>query len=113
MPIAFNYGMQFFIDADNNPNTGYVGTGGEFNIGADYLVQGYSDPSGGGGILIYPFNGVTQTTWGWDAVNGDWPEYAWDAGELEIRIPKWQLKRSANVSSNLHIPTSKHYQAVY
>ncbi len=44
MPIAFNYGMQFFIDADNNPNTGYIGTGGEFNIGADYLVQGYSDP---------------------------------------------------------------------
>jgi hypothetical protein len=93
MPVAFTYGLQMFIDSDSNRATGYIGTQGEFPIGADYLIQGLADV----GIRIYPFNGATQTSWSWSGADVDSPAYSWQNGELELRVPHWQLQRPGYV----------------
>ena len=87
--VPFNYGLQMFIDADNDRSTGFIGTNGEFGIGADYLIQG----SQGAGILIYPFKSASQTSWGWDWLNVDSPAFSWQNGELELKVPRFQLQR--------------------
>ncbi len=58
--FAPNSHLSFFIDADNNPNTGYRGTNKEIK-GADYLIE----DSHGGTIYKYPKN---TTGWHWNKI---------------------------------------------
>ena len=68
----------FFIDADNNPNTGYARKwgGNKYIKGADFLVQ--SD-----GLYRYPKG---ATGWKWDKVTSD-VSMTQGAGKVSARIP--------------------------
>jgi hypothetical protein len=52
--------FQIFIDADNNPATGFLHTDeGITNVGADYMIDNAN---------LYSFTGGTQTTWSWSSL---------------------------------------------
>lgn len=47
-----------FVDTDNNRETGYIGGGEQFPVGAEFLIQGFS---------VYSFaGGAAQTAFSWD-----------------------------------------------
>ncbi len=53
---GLNTSTMFFIDTDSNRNTGFTGTGGQFSLGAEFMIQG---------ATLYSFIGGTPTAWEW------------------------------------------------
>lgn len=51
-----NYGHHVFMDTDDNQATGYVGTAGNFSVGAEYMIEGNR---------LYKYAGA-RTDWSWN-----------------------------------------------
>ncbi len=65
---AWRYNI--FLDMDQDRNTGYIGGGSQFSIGADLLIQG---------ATVFSFAGASQTTFAWNFVGpGSWNELSND-----------------------------------
>lgn len=67
---GLDFNLRMFFDTDLNRNSGYLGGGAQFSVGAEYMVEGGS---------LYVFTGPDQTTWGWDWVgyygaDGSYPQ---------------------------------------
>lgn len=63
VPDGFRYNL--LVDVDKNSLTGYRGTGKNFSIGADLLIQGGQDK-----VTTFKFvNGDNQEGWGWQQID--------------------------------------------
>lgn len=81
IPPALGTLHNLYIDVDLNRDTGYLGTGEVFSVGADYLLQGR---------ILYAFGGTNQEDATWNAVaaltKNDAP-----STDVEIAVPLAQL----------------------
>ncbi len=75
-----------YLDTDNNIDTGYRGKDGNWQLGADLLIQGNK---------LHFFGGGTQTDWGW-MTGGELPA-SLETDALAIRLPHalYLLRRGA------------------
>lgn len=83
--IYISWGFQVFIDADDNPNTGFQGGFGgiaNFPIGADYLIEG---------VRVHKYAGRADgTDWNWitsPATNGFEVGRVWSGSTGEVFLP--------------------------
>jgi len=53
--VTLNWGTTIYIDTDCNRSTGFIGSGSNFPVGAEYMIQGTS---------VYKYMG-TGTSWSW------------------------------------------------
>lgn len=79
---AWRYGI--YIDADDNPSTGFRGVDGSFGLGAEFLIEG-------GTLLQYIGDGQS---WNWSAVGAQ--AYAYSGNRLEFSL----------LESSLNLPAS-------
>lgn len=56
--ISINWGFTVYLDTDSNAGTGFTGPSGNYPIGADYMIQGYS---------LYSYSG-SGTDWSWSFI---------------------------------------------
>lgn len=67
---ALDFNLRIFFDTNLSRSSGYIGGGGQFSVGAEYMIEGSS---------LYVFTGGEQTTWSWDFVgplgaDGSYPQ---------------------------------------
>ncbi len=74
---GLNAAYNLYLDTDNNRSTGFRGSGNDFPIGADYLVQGNS---------VYQYTGLTGTDWSWSFVGVAASAVA--SSNVEISLPR-------------------------
>jgi hypothetical protein len=87
--------FSFFIDADNNPDTGY--TKGSWNIrGAEYMVQG-------NGLYKYP---EKSQGWKWDRVSTNEISMEKTSIQVKIRIPWQQLGAGGVIQYTAEVATN-------
>ncbi|GEM_PF-7130848 len=72
--------IQYFIDADNDPATGYNGTDGWEIIGADYLIED--------GMV---FRSASESAWEWDYI-GKFETFTLNTKSLSMENPTINLK---------------------
>jgi len=58
--VTLNGAYNIYIDTDCNRSTGFIGSGSNFTVGAEYLIQGGS---------LFHYTG-TGTNWSWSSVAG-------------------------------------------
>ena len=79
--VSLDYHHNLLIDVDFDQGTGFIGGGGQFAVGAEYLLQGSN---------LYEFTGATQTSWGWNFL-GVMPVNAAPNTDIEMLIPRAML----------------------
>ncbi len=67
---GLDFNLRIFFDTDLSRGSGYIGGGGQFSIGAEYMIEGSS---------LYAFTGGEQTTWSWNfagslGADGSYPQ---------------------------------------
>lgn len=78
--------FQVFIDADNNPATGFLHSDeGITNVGADYMIDNAD---------LYSFAGGTQTTWSWSSVASVTPT-GLNSNTVSVTIARSQIGHSS------------------
>lgn len=80
-PITLNWGYSLYIDADQNPNTGYQG---DLAIGAEFLIQG---------AHLHVYSGTGAGDWQWNYLGS--VAHAVSGKQLEMAVPKSLLKTSS------------------
>jgi len=75
-PITLNAALNMYIDSDQNRQTGFRGTGNDFPIGAEYLLQGAN---------LYRYTG-DGTSWSWTWVGTS--TFALSGNIAEFSIPQ-------------------------
>ena len=80
-PVNFEKGAAYnvFLDTDQNRQTGFRGSGGEFPLGADYLLQG---------AAIFRYSG-SGTDWMWENVGTS--EFKIDDKKLSLTVALAEL----------------------
>lgn len=76
-----------FIDVDKNRNTGYIGSDGQFPIGADYLIQGPN---------LFAFTGGAQTTFSWAMKTSLTADNSLKNRDVTIAVPASAIERPAS-----------------
>ena len=73
--VTLNGAYNIYIDTDSNRSTGFIGSGSNFPLGAEYLIQGGS---------LFHYTGA-GTNWSWSFVSG--AAAAASGNTAEISIP--------------------------
>ena len=76
--VPLDYHHNVLIDVDFDRDTGFIGGGGQFVVGAEYLLQGSN---------VYAFTGGSQTSWGWNYL-GTMSANATPNTDIETLIPR-------------------------
>lgn len=76
--LAWGYGIM--IDADQNPATGFKGSGNELAVGADFILEGQA---------LNKYTGSTQNEWSW--TEAAYVDAATAGNSVEIAIPRSAL----------------------
>lgn len=74
---ALVYGFALYLDTDSQASTGFSGFSGEFNTGADYLLEGKD---------LYRYTGA-GTDWAWEYVTSLSASFVGSVAELELPRP--------------------------
>ncbi len=82
-----SYYYHIFIDTDMDVSTGYRGSGGDYSIGADYMVEN---------ATLYRYNGSGGSNWSWETVGS--LNYATGQSDGDNRIEMSIPYSSLNIS---------------
>lgn len=77
----------FFIDADEDRGTGYIGGGSQLPIGADYLIQGAN---------VFSFSGGDQTTFSWNFVTALTADNSFTNLDISMELPATAIGSPSN-----------------